>query len=271
MPSKLTILFLGDVVGKAGRKLLHTFLPDLIQKISSDLVIVNIENIAGGKGPNLKVMDEIENLPIDVYTTGGHFYDHREFVTNWEHFPRVIRPANFPDGNPGNSYFIATCRNGENVVVLQLMGRTFMKPIDCPFKKADSMITELKKKGPIIIDFHAEATSEKSAFGHYLDGRVAAVLGTHTHIPTADERILPGGTAYITDTGMVGAYDGVIGFKKEVIVDRFVHMSPRRFEPSTGDPMMSVVILSVDSHRQKAYTIKRRFITSGEDIDSIHL
>ena len=154
MPNKLTILFLGDVVGKAGRKLLHTFLPDLTQEINSDLVIVNIENIAGGKGPNLKVMDEIENLPIDVYTTGSHFYDHREFVTSWEHFPRVIRPANYPKGNPGKGHFIATCKNGEKVVVLQMMGRTFMKPIDCPFTTADEWIEKLQREGPIIIDFH---------------------------------------------------------------------------------------------------------------------
>ncbi|HPR63864.1 MAG TPA: TIGR00282 family metallophosphoesterase [Thermoanaerobaculia bacterium] len=271
MPSKLTLLFLGDVVGRAGRQLLLTYLPPLVKKVKSNLTIVNIENIAGGKGPNLRVMEEIEDLPIDVYTTGSHFFDQKEFVSSWEHFPRVIRPANYPEGNPGYDHYTLDLPGGEKVTVLQLMGRTFMYALACPFAMADDLIKRFSRTGPIIIDFHAEATSEKTAFGHYVDGRVSAVLGTHTHIPTADETILPGGTAYITDAGMVGAYDGVIGFKKDIIIEKFLMQTPRRFEPANGRPRMSAVVVTMDSKKPLAYSIQRFFVSSEEDIESLIL
>lgn len=266
MPSDLTLLFLGDVIGRVGRHMLKQYLPSLVETIRADLTIVNIENISGGKGPNLSVMEEIEDLPVEVFTTGSHFFDNREFSSNWTRFPRVIRPANYPDGNPGKGVVVAETTGGHSIVVMQFQGRTFMPPIDCPFRAADALLKEYESRTPVIVDFHAEATSEKNALGHYLDGRVAAVIGTHTHIPTADEKILPGGTAYITDTGMVGAYDSVIGFKKDVIVDRFLHQSPRRFEPSRSDPRMSVTILRLKSDGQQAVGIRRITITSEEDI-----
>ena len=243
----IRVLYIGDVVGQPGRRALHQKLETVIDREMVDFTIVNIENAAGGFGVTEAIMEELSELPINAYTSGNHIWDKKDFVDNYEHYPHVIRPANYPAGNPGKGKVIRQTAGGVNVAVLQFMGNVFMPPIDNPFYCADRELAELGDAAKVIIvDIHGEATSEKQAFGRYLDGRVSAVLGTHTHVPTADERILPNGTAYQTDVGMTGAYDSVIGFRPDEALHRFLMNTPRKLEVAKRDIRLSGVLVEVD-------------------------
>jgi metallophosphoesterase (TIGR00282 family) len=200
-------------------------------------------------------------LGIDVVTGGNHIWDNPGVYKVWQKDYRVLRPANYPPGNAGRGSIIVETKNGDSVAVVNLQGRTYMYPIDCPFRAADEILRHINRKtNLVIIDFHAEATAEKMALAWYLDGRVSAIIGTHTHVPTADERILPGGTAYITDAGMTGPYDSVIGMKKEVAIKRFMRQVPIRFEPAEGDVHLCAVVIKIDKQTAKAQSIERLFL-----------
>ncbi len=241
MKSIVRILFIGDVIGKKGRGLVSAILHGLQKEKGIDLVIANGENTAGGFGINKKTASELLFSGIDIITGGNHIFSKKEVYEIIDEYP-IIRPANYPPGVPGRGYIL---QNG--ICVISLCGRTFMEPLDCPFRKADSIIKEVSEKTKVIvIDIHAEATSEKVALGWYLDGRVSAIIGTHTHIPTADARLLPKGTAYITDVGMVGARDSVIGMNKAAILKRFLTQIPERFETAKNDGIFCAVILEID-------------------------
>jgi metallophosphoesterase (TIGR00282 family) len=240
------LLFIGDVVGKPGRRAVAAFLPDLISEHDVELVVANGENAAGGYGLTGTVIEELTDLGIDCITTGNHLWDRREVMSILEKEQRVLRPANYPPGVPGLGWNIFTGRHGTQVAVLNLMGRVFMKDIDCPFRTADAELERLSSRASVIIvDFHAEATSEKMAMGWYLDGRVSAVVGTHTHIQTSDARILTGGTAYITDVGMTGPFDSVIGMRKELALKRFLTQLPARFDVASSDVRLNGLLLDI--------------------------
>ncbi len=267
MPDKFSILFVGDLIGRPGRQALVRFLPQLRKKYQPDLVIANAENAAGGNGLTEEIGKELF-FQVDVLTSGNHIWDKKEVLNYLEKEPRLLRPANYPASNPGHGYYLYQNETGIKAAVLNLQGRVFMEPIDCPFLQADRLLEAIKPATPIIIiDFHAEATSEKQALGWYLDGRVSAVIGTHTHIPTADERVLPKGTAYITDVGMAGGLNSVIGMRPEQAIQRFLTSRPQRFEPARDGLMLSAVYLSLDPDTGKAFSINRELITeekSGE-------
>ena len=254
----MKILFIGDIVGKPGRRAVSDLLPGLIAERGIDLVIANCENAAAGFGVTREVVEELYNSSIDVLTSGNHIWDKREvleFITDYE---TLLRPANYPAKVPGTGTLLMPTAAGEYVGVLNLAGRIFMQPIDCPFETAKSKIAELRKKTKVIIvDIHAEATSEKKALGWYLDGEVSAVLGTHTHVQTADDEILPQGTAYISDVGMTGPFDSVIGIKKDAIIERFLTGIPNKFDVAKGDIRLQAVLLDVDSISGKANSIER--------------
>ncbi|MCR6111042.1 TIGR00282 family metallophosphoesterase [Bacillus sp. A301a_S52] len=257
----MKILFIGDVVGSLGRDALKVYLPKLKAKFMPDITIVNGENAAGGKGLTSKVYHEISETGADVITMGNHTWDKKEIFEFIENAPNLIRPVNFPQGNPGKGYVIYKVGK-RKIAVINAQGRTFLPPIDCPFKTLDELIIAIKKETPFIfVDFHAEATSEKLAMGWYLDGRVSAVVGTHTHVQTADERILPQGTAYITDVGMTGPYDGILGMDKDIIIQRFLTNLPARFEVANGREQCNGVFINVDDHSGKAIAIKRIHIS----------
>jgi metallophosphoesterase (TIGR00282 family) len=227
----MKILFIGDIVGKPGRKAVKEGLPELINKLKIDFVIANVENAAAGFGITKAVGEEIFALGVDVMTSGNHIWDKKEAVTYITKENRLLRPANYPSAVPGCGSIVMTSRSGEKIAVLNLSGRVFMPPLDCPFKVARQELPALKEQAKVVVvDFHAEATSEKAAFGLFLDGDVSAVLGTHTHVQTADEKILPEGTAFITDVGMTGPVDSIIGVKKELIINKFLTQIPVRFE-----------------------------------------
>jgi len=252
----LRVLGIGDVVGKPGRKALAEYLPGFIKEHGVHLVVANIENAAGGFGPDLKTMEELLTLPIHVFTAGSHVWDKKEFSNALDLYPMVLRPANYPPGNPGRGHIVWPLPDGRKVAVVQLEGRVFMDMLDCPFRALDSLLAELPPEVPLLVDFHGEATSEKQAFGHYADGRAAAVWGTHTHVPTADARVLPGGTAFITDVGMTGAYDSVIGFDKEVIVGRFLRQAPVRFEVARAPGHLAAALIDIDFPAKRATAIR---------------
>jgi 2',3'-cyclic-nucleotide 2'-phosphodiesterase len=252
----MRILFIGDVVGSPGREMLTTYLPKLKSKYKPTLTIVNGENSASGKGITEKIYKQILDLGAQVVTLGNHTWDQRELIEVIDYCPNMIRPANFPEEVPGKGYAIIKINHLE-VGVINIQGRTFLPPLDCPFKKVDNIIAEIKKRTPIIfVDFHAEATSEKQAMGWYLDGRVSAVVGTHTHVQTADARILPNKTAYITDVGMTGPYDGILGMEREAVLKRFLTSLPVRFEVTKGREQLNGVIIDIDEKTGKAKSIK---------------
>jgi metallophosphoesterase (TIGR00282 family) len=253
------ILFLGDIVGKAGRRVILELISGLKDRHGIDLVIANVENAAGGNGITLKLYYELIENGIDFLTSGNHIWDNKEYKDIFNLDPKLIRPANYPAGTPGMGCGLITLNAKPAVAVLNLAGRVFMPGnLDCPFRCADALLPELRSKAKvIIIDFHAEATSEKVALGHYLDGRASAVIGTHTHVQTADEKILPQGTAYITDVGMCGASDSVIGVKKEIIIKKFLTQLPHRFEPSKSNPCLQGLVLDIDEDSGKARSIER--------------
>lgn len=244
----MRILFVGDVVGKPGRRAIARLLPDLISDNDVDLVIANGENAAGGYGLTGELIEELKGLGIDCITSGNHLWDRRQIESLLETEERVLRPANYPPGTPGRGWGIFTARDGTEVGVLNLMGRVFMRSIDCPFRSADQELALLSQRVRVtVVDFHAEATSEKVAIGWYLDGRVSAVVGTHTHIQTSDARILPEGTAYITDVGMTGPFDSVIGMKKEQALRRFLTQLPSRFEVASQDVRLNGLLISLSA------------------------
>jgi len=254
----MKILFIGDVIGSPGRMALRELLPSLISRKKIDFVIANCENVAAGFGVTQKVVDELFKYNIDVLTSGNHIWNKREVLDFIGNYQRLLRPANYPSTTPGAGSIVVQLQNGESVGVLNLAGRIFMQPIDCPFVTAKNKVAELREKTKIIIvDMHAEATSEKRALGWYLDGEVSAVLGTHTHVQTADEEILPQGTAYISDVGMTGPFDSVIGIKKEAIIERFLTQMPNKFDLAKDDIRIQGVILNIDADSGKALSIER--------------
>ena len=245
----MKLLFLGDIVGRPGRDLIRRHVRALASRHGADLVIANGENAAGGAGITRENMLEILSAGVDVITTGNHVWDKRETLEFIGNEPRLLRPANYPDGTPGAGSYVVTAKNGVRVGVINVMGRLFLQAIDDPFRVADREIARVREQGAavIFVDMHAEATSEKIALSYYLDGKVAAVIGTHTHVQTADERILAGGTACLTDVGMTGAHDSVIGIDKDAIIARFMTGLPARFETADGDPRTNGVVITVDS------------------------
>ena len=259
----MNILFIGDIFGRPGRTIVKERLPHLVKKCAIDLVIANSENSAAGFGITPPLAEELFEMGIDVMTTGNHIWDKREIIEYFQmaddnpHSParRLLRPANFSSRLAGWGVYEGQ-KNGTAYAVVNLQGRVFMSQCDDPFLAADEILQRLKAK-VIFVDFHAEATSEKSAFGWYLDGRVTAVVGTHTHVPTADEMVLPSGTAYITDVGMTGPYESVIGVKKEIIIDKFLNGLPARFEPATGDVRLCAVVVGCDAKTGRATGMER--------------
>jgi 2',3'-cyclic-nucleotide 2'-phosphodiesterase len=238
----LQAAFLGDIVGQPGRDAIRTHLPRLRELHEINLVIANAENAAGGTGLTPPIIEELMELGIDILTTGNHVWAKREVIPELDRLPNVIRPANYPPGAPGRGSCLYQV-GSTTVAVLNLCGRVFMNAIDCPFRAADEKVAELRELTPIIIvDMHAEATSEKLALGHFLDGRVTAVIGTHTHVQTSDARILPGGTAYLSDAGMTGPSDSVLGMRKDIIITRFLSQLPQKFEVAKGPAVMEGVL-----------------------------
>ncbi len=245
-------------MGEAGRKMVSDFLPAIKKEHSIDVVIANGENMAGGFGITPETVQELYHSGVHMISGGNHTMDKKEGLPILEDDPYCVRPGNYPSTNPGRGSALLSLQNGLKVGLVNLMGRTFMDPLDCPFKAADVLVTELLKKTKVILlDFHAEATSEKMAMGWHMEGKVSVVVGTHTHVQTADERLLPGGTAFITDVGMTGPYDSVIGVKKEIILEKFVNKRGRKFEVASGDPWLCAVVADVDENTGRARGIKR--------------
>ncbi|NOT28348.1 MAG: TIGR00282 family metallophosphoesterase [Acidobacteria bacterium] len=254
----MNILFVGDIVGRPGREMIRLGLRALIDRYSLDLVIANAENAAAGFGVTKDIGDTLLEWGVDVMTSGNHIWDKKEVIPYITAEPRLVRPANYPAGVPGHGSYVAQTGDGRAVGVVNVMGRVFMLNIDDPFAVVLREIEAIRHRTRIIfVDFHAEATSEKIAMGWHLDGKVTAVVGTHTHVQTADERILPGGTAYLTDAGMTGPHDSIIGMEKEPSLARFLNGMPSRFEPATANPRLNGVIISADDKTGKATSITR--------------
>ncbi len=254
----MNILYIGDIVGKPGKRALETSLQKLRAQFDIDFCIGNGENASGGFGITPEIADELFDLGLDVITSGNHIFDKKEIISVLDRQSKILRPANYPAEAPGKGSCFAKASNGQTVGVLNLIGRVFMDPADCPFKKADEEISKLKEKTPIVfVDMHAEVTSEKSAMGWYLDGKATAVIGSHTHVQTADERILPNGTAYLSDAGMTGPKNSVIGIKTENAISKFISKLPRRFETASGETQLRGVVVKVDPQSGKAKGIER--------------
>jgi hypothetical protein len=256
----MRILFIGDIVGQPGRRIVKESLPGLVEEYSPDLILANGENAAGGFGITPSLVEELLDLGIAVLTSGNHIWDKKEllpYLTDRVD-SRLLRPANYPAGVPGRGLTVGQTRGGIGYAVMNLQGRTFMQPIECPFRAADALLEQIPAEVKIrIVDMHAEATSEKIALGWYLDGRVTGVIGTHTHIPTADEAVLPQGTAYITDVGMSGPYDSVIGIEKQCVIQKFLTQLPGRFEVARGDVRLCGVLIETDTATGRALSIQR--------------
>ncbi|WP_305047159.1 TIGR00282 family metallophosphoesterase [Geoalkalibacter sp.] len=254
----MNILFIGDIVGRPGRQVLAQNLDRLVDKHQVDLVVANGENAAGGFGLTAEVVRELRDLGVDALTSGNHIWDKKEALEQVLADPRVLRPGNYPSGVAGRGAAVFTTPAGQRVGIMNLEGRVFMANLECPFRAADRLVDELRRETTVIlVDFHAEATSEKIALAHYLSGRVSAVLGTHTHVQTADERLLAGGTAFITDVGMTGSRDSVIGIRKEIAIEKFLKQIPMRFEIAKKDCMLNAVLLDIDENSGQARAITR--------------
>ncbi|NJD90462.1 MAG: TIGR00282 family metallophosphoesterase [Geobacter sp.] len=254
----VNILFIGDIVGKPGRQAVSRELHRLVDRYNIDMVIANGENASGGFGITTESARELFACGVHLFTSGNHIWDKKEALEYLKKEERIIRPANYPEGAPGKGGTVFTTPGGVKVGVLNLEGRVFMDALDCPFRAADREVAALAAVTPIIIvDFHAEATSEKSSLGWYLDGRVSAVVGTHTHVQTADERLLTAGTAYISDVGMTGAFDSVIGVRKDEPIYRFLTQLPAKFEVAKKDIRMNAVVLTIDETSGRALGIER--------------
>jgi len=257
------ILFVGDIFGRPGREIVRDHLADVVSTRGIELVVANGENAAAGFGLTPALAEEFLALGVDVITTGNHVWDKREILDyfrsadrNGSNARRVLRPANYPAGTPGLGWYEGQTKKGTAFAVINLQGRVFMVDNDDPFRTADALLKNIRAK-VILVDIHAEATSEKIAMGWYLDGRVTAVVGTHTHVPTADERVLPGGTAYLTDVGMTGPYDGIIGVEKQQVLERFLTNIPGRFEPARGDVRFSAAVIDCIAQSGRATAIER--------------
>jgi len=258
------ILFIGDIFGSAGRRIVQEHVGHLVETHKVELLIMNAENAAGGFGVTPSIAQELFNLGADVLTTGNHVWDKKELIDFYKSANgdphslarKILRPANYPEGTPGWGVYEGQTRLGTQFAVINMQGRVFMTNNDDPFRLADDLLKQIKAK-IILLDFHAEATSEKVAMGWYLDGRVTAVLGTHTHVPTADNRVLPNGTAYQTDVGMSGPYDSVIGVEKELVLQRFLTNLPGKFEAAKGDPRLCGALIECDAATGKAQSIDR--------------
>lgn len=253
----MNVLFIGDIVGKPGRQAVQAFLKSLKSEYAIDLTIANGENAAGGNGLTKDVAQELFGYGIEFMTMGNHVWDKREIMNYIEEEMRIVRPANYPVGAPGKGYSIIRVQ-GVKLGIINLSGRVFMQPLDDPFSMATRLAETIRQETPnILLDFHAEATSEKIALGWFLDGKVSAVLGTHTHVQTADERLLPHGTAYITDVGMTGPRDSVLGVKKELIINRFLTQLPAKFEVAEGVLQLNAVVIDLDETSGRARSITR--------------
>ncbi len=255
----MNILCIGDIVGEPGREALRVLLSDLKNEFNIDFTIINAENSAGGAGMTPKIAKETLQVGADVITLGDHTWDQKELEEYLKTSEQVIRPANFPEGVPGKGWCIRKSKSGVKVGVINMLGRVFMRhQVECPFRKLKSIVEEISKETPIIVlDMHAETTSEKVATGHYIDGQISVVFGTHTHIQTADDKILPRGTAYVTDVGMTGPYDSVIGQNKESIINRFLSSMPIRFNVASGDVKLCGIVVEVDEKTGRAKNITR--------------
>ena len=266
MPSSdiLRVIFIGDIIGRPGRRAVTELLPGIKHDYGVDFTVANCENAAGGFGVTAKIVEELTDLGIDVLTSGNHIWDRREVVENLDSFTNVLRPLNYPPGLPGRGWGSFQTAGGHKVTVINLQGRVFMRPIDCPFRTADQLLSNVVDR-LVLVDMHAEATSEKVAMGWYLDGRVSAVVGTHTHVQTSDDRVLPGGTAYITDVGMTGPHDSVIGIEKDAIIKRFLTEVPSRFEVGNDDVRLSGLVMSLDVETGRAVGTERlqKALSSG--------
>lgn len=259
----MKILFIGDIVGKVGRMAVSALLPNLVTLYKTDLVIANGENAASGFGITEKTALEIFSAGVHIITTGNHVWDKKEAVSYINRESRIIRPLNYPPGTPGSGSILHTLPNGGKVAVLNVAGRVFMNTLDCPFRTTKAELERIRESTNIIfIDLHAEATSEKMAFGYYMDGAASVVAGTHTHVQTADERILPGGTAFITDVGMTGPQESVIGIEKQQIVDKFLDQMPRKYDVASGKAVLSAIVVEIDDRSGKAGAIHRIQLTN---------
>jgi metallophosphoesterase (TIGR00282 family) len=260
----MKILFIGDIVGSPGREIVTDRLADIVHTRQIDLVIANGENSASGFGITPRLAEQLFAAGIEVLTGGNHIWDRKEILEYFPQHPRLLRPANFPDINPGSGLYLGTARNGVPYAVLNLQGRIFMAANDCPFRAADRELARIPAEVRVIfVDIHAETTSEKEAMGWYLDGRVSAVIGTHTHVATADEHVLPNGTAFQTDVGMTGPHNGVIGMDKAAILRKFIDGQPTRFEVASGDVQMNTVLIDVDEATGRARGIERLRFRTG--------
>ena len=257
--SSINLLFVGDIIGQPGMDIVQTWLPGLIQKYKADFVVVNGENLSDGKGCTEKEGPKLFNIGVNVITGGNHTWDKHQSQDYLKNEPRSLRPLNYPKGTHGNGYYIGEAKKVK-IAVISLQGRTFMTPIECPFRTMDWILTRIKQEAKIVfVDFHAEATAEKIALGQYLDGKVSVVVGTHTHIQTADERILPNGTGYITDVGMTGPYDSVIGMKSVAAINRFLFATPQKYETAKDNVHLTGMFFKIDTETGKTLELERIF------------
>lgn len=254
----MRILFIADIFGSAGKRVLAEALPGLIKELKADVTVANGENLAGGRGVTSNLLSKLRHFGVDVVTSGNHIWDNKDGMEALDREPHLLRPLNYPPGNPGKGSVVYTLPDGRTLGVVNLQGRVFMYALDCPFRAGLAEVNKLRTQTDIIlVDFHAEATSEKIALGHYLDGKVTAVIGTHTHVQTADERILPKGTAYLTDAGMTGPHHSIIGMKAEPVIRKFLYEIPVRFEPSEEGLLLNGVLITADDATGKATGIER--------------
>ncbi len=254
----MKILFLGDVVGHPGRRAVQILVPRLVSQHGVALVVANVENAAGGVGVTPDIVDELLGAGVHVMTSGNHIWDKKEVLDIMGFEPRLLRPANYPPNNPGRGTVVVKTDGGMKVGVINVEGNVFMRPKACPFQTLREALEAMRQEARVVIvDVHAEATSEKKALGWYCDGKASLVVGTHTHVQTSDERILPGGTAYLTDAGMTGPHDSVIGVKKEIVIERFITGMPRRFEPATDGIRLQGALVEVDPETGRAIAIRR--------------
>ena len=261
----MRLLFIGDIFARPGREIAQRAIPALVRKYEVELVVANVENAAAGFGVTGDIAETILKAGVDVMTTGNHVWDKKEVLDYIPRQPKLLRPANFPAGAPGRGTWIGRTRSGEPVAVINLMGRIFMSPLDDPFAIALREVETARAKARVIlVDFHAEATSEKAAMGWHLDGRVTAIFGTHTHVQTADERVLPKGTAYLTDVGMTGPHDSIIGVSVEAALARFVSGMPAKFEPATGGARLNGIVITADPATGRATAIERLNLSAAE-------
>ncbi len=267
----MKILFVADVIGSPGRKTVRALLPLVRADVGADAVVLNGENSAGGFGITPEIVHELLELGVTVITTGNHVWDKKEILPLLDREPRLLRPANYPPGNPGRGATVVDIA-GVRLGVLNLQGRTFMPPIDDPFRAADALLNELSGEADVVVaDFHAEATSEKQAFAHYVDGRIAAVVGTHTHVQTADERILPRGTAAITDIGMTGGLGGIIGMKTEISLDRQLRLARgERMQPADDDLHLQGAVVEINMASGQARSIQRVSVPYARVLSGVH-